>query len=756
MELALEELPQEEPSLHLHALTSVERRRRTLVKTGRVLGKDIHRSCEFRKQQLIYYASATAQQPKGHYTLFGCVGLLAGKDLAIRVTLAGAKEVRVYASSQADRMAVLLYLRLASNGELLPALEALKSPPIPPIMPSPPQRPLSPSMRTKVVPETPVVQFQGFRSAAYLAADEEEYVPARLPPSQIAYHAPFSTTSPEVDDEIPKLNVPHSPTRAATTLQDQRAAGQKLLWNYRLEAAERHFRGLSFLDLRSALHYAEVYLFRVVLTGSRKDVQEGSAALERTEDPLLQSDEWVEVMKAEVGIFRAILLFISGQRLKAFLTLRTAWKLYRKYESQLKTCSEADIFSRISFGLGLFYLLLTLIPSSIATLLRLAGFCGDRAKGLDLLEQCSRSTGSRGPMATIVLSVFYIDMDPDLDRAERLLETCLSQYPTCVLLYWVSSIMLWKTGKVAKAISVIQKALSCCGAELARRAAFLKYELGWFYFLRLKWQDARELFQAILADCLTLSSELDGFVKDMLTVGSITSETSAAFESLYSRRFVLKQKEKTRWLDNTSTPGDRVYIPHKACLVIQLAGCYAAEQDARVVFWLKVTKIAASNPCASRTKVDEEFGTLAEIFLHRESCTLLPFELVYFLKQAAKLQPDMLALIYERATKVFKSTANAVERASACLLQIMSLCLLGETIQACGLSDQVRSRLSSVPEWALYLRPHTLYWCARAYMAQQRLEDAVEVLVEAKKMKKYVFCIKGKLARLLGDVRARM
>lgn len=755
MELVLEELPQDQFPVQLHALNSVEKHRRILVKTGRVLGKDVRRSCEFRRQQLLYYASATAQQAKGHYALFGCVGLLVGKDLAIRLTLAGAKEVRVYAQNQADRMAVLLYLRLASNGELLPALEALKAPPIPPFMPSAPQRPLSPTMRTKVVPETPVAPFQGFRSTAYLMADEEEYVPARLPQSQITSHTLFSITTPEAEDDIPRLNIPHSPQRAATTLQEQRTAGQKLLWNYRLEAAERHFRGLSFLDLRSALHYAEVYLFRVVLTGSRKDVQEGSAALERTEDPLLQSDEWAEVLRAEVGIFRAILLFISGQRLKAFLTLRTAWKLYRKYENYLGNCQEADIFSRISFGLGLFYLLITLIPSSIATLLRLAGFCGDRAKGLDLLEQCSKSAGSRGPMATIILAVFYIDMDPDLDRAERYLETGLSQYPTCVLLYWVSSIMLWKTGKVAKAISVIQKALSCCGPDLARRAAFLKYELGWFYFLRLKWQEARELFHAILGDCLTLSSELDGFVKDMLTTGSLSADSSAAFESLFRRRFVLKQKEKTRWLDNTASAGDRVYIPHKACLVIQLAGCYAAEQDSKVVFWLKVTKIAASNPCASRTKVDEEFGTLAEIFLTRETFTLLPFELVYFLKQAAKLQPDMLALIYERGAQVSQSS-NAVERASASMLQIMSLCLLGETIQACGLSDQVRKGLNTVPEWAVYLKPHTLYWCARAYMAQQRLEDAVEVLEQAKKWKKYVFCIKGKLARLLADVRGRM
>jgi len=255
---------------------------------------------------------------------------------------------------------------------------------------------------------------------------------------------------------------------------------------------------------------------------------------------------------------------------------------------------------------------------------------------------------------------------------------------------------------------------------------------------------------------LTLSSELDGFVKEMLTIGSLSSDTSAAFEYLFSRRFAFKQKEKTRWLENTSTAGDRVYIPHKACLVIQLAGCYAAEQDPRVLFWLKVTKIAASNPCASRTKVDEEFGTLAEVFLMRESCTLLPFELVYFLKQAAKLQPDMLALIYERATKVAKATFNTVECASASMLQLMSLCLLGETIQACGLSDQIRREVSHLPEWGIYLKPHTLYWCARAYMAQQRLEDAVEVLAEAKKMKKYVFCIKGKLARLLGDVKARM
>ena len=753
MELGLEQLPLEEVPMQLQNITSVERKRRILVKTGRVLGKDVRRSCEFRRHQLLYYASTSAQQAKGHYSLFGCIGLPIGRDLAIRLTLTNSKELRIFAHNQSDRTAVLLYLKLASNGELQHALEVLKAPPIPPHMPSAPQRPLSPSMRTKIVPKTPVVQFQGFRSAAFLAAAaDEEYIPAKLPQSQITPQTLFPSSP---DDDMPKINTPKGPQRPVT-IAEQRLVGQKLLWNYRLEAAERHFRGLSFLDLRSALHFAEVHLFKVVLTGSRKDVQEGSAALERTEDPLLQTDQWAEVIKAEVGVFRAILLFISGQRLKAFLTLRTAWKIYRKYEYQLSAISDMDIFSRVSFGLGLFYLLLTLIPSSIATLLRLAGFCGDRNRGLDLLDQCCRCGGSRSPMATIVLSVFYIDMDPDLDRSERLLEAGTGSYPTCVLLYWVSSILLWKTGKVAKAISVLQKALACCGPELARRAAFLKYELGWFYFLRLKWQEARDLFQAILADCLTLSSELDGFVKEMLTNGVLTPDSSLAFEALFNRRFVVKQKQKTRWLENTVTANDRVYIPHKACLISQLAGCFAADEDQKVLFWLKVTKIAAGNPCASRTKVDEEFGDLAEIFLRRVSCALLPFELVYFLKQASKLQPDMLALVYERAEAVTKAQSNVVERASAHMLQVMSLCLLGETLQACALSDRVHSDLSSLPDWAIYLIPHTFYWCARAYMAQQRLQDSFNVLTQAKKMKNYVFCIKGKLARLLTDVKSRM
>jgi hypothetical protein len=40
--------------------------------------------------------------------------------------------------------------------------------------------------------------------------------------------------------------------------------------------------------------------------------------------------------------------------------------------------------------------------------------------------------------------------------------------------------------------------------------------------------------------------------------------------------------------------------------------------------------------------MDEQFGRLAEIFLARSSTALLPFEVIYFLKQIAKLQPSML------------------------------------------------------------------------------------------------------------------
>ena len=53
--------------------------------------------------------------------------------------------------------------------------------------------------------------------------------------------------------------------------------------------------------------------------------------------------------------------------------MRDSWKIFRKYERLLGQM-EPDIEARVLLGLGIFYLAVSLVPMSIATLLKIAGF----------------------------------------------------------------------------------------------------------------------------------------------------------------------------------------------------------------------------------------------------------------------------------------------------------------------------------------------------------------------------------------------
>jgi len=123
------------------------------------------------------------------------------------------------------------------------------------------------------------------------------------------------------------------------------------------------------------------------------------------------------------------------------------------------------------------------------------------------------SSGCRSSFAALICILYYLDLNPNLTVACDILNKSLEKYPSCVLYHWVASIVSWKCSQVDDAVFYIKKALWSCGEELSPTAAFLKYELGWFYFLKLQWPEALIQFEGILYDCLSLSTELDSFVK---------------------------------------------------------------------------------------------------------------------------------------------------------------------------------------------------------------------------------------------------
>jgi len=60
------------------------------------------------------------------------------------------------------------------------------------------------------------------------------------------------------------------------------------------------------------------------------------------------------------------------------------------------------LFGAVSFGYGVFRLLVSLIPPKILWWIQFLGFEGDQDEGLTCLEYCSQSTDMKAPLATYV------------------------------------------------------------------------------------------------------------------------------------------------------------------------------------------------------------------------------------------------------------------------------------------------------------------------------------------------------------------
>jgi len=60
------------------------------------------------------------------------------------------------------------------------------------------------------------------------------------------------------------------------------------------------------------------------------------------------------------------------------------------------------LFGAVSFGYGIFRLLVSLIPPKILWWIQFLGFEGDQDEGLTCLEFCSQSTDMKAPLATYV------------------------------------------------------------------------------------------------------------------------------------------------------------------------------------------------------------------------------------------------------------------------------------------------------------------------------------------------------------------
>ena len=737
--------------------------RHLLLKRGKIFKRKVFRYISFNNDCILYFKSETSALAQGCTSLHRSIVIpvqspVQNLKFCVKVILQNHCKFFLFCEDQSALDLMVLYIKLASNNLLQSTLDKVCFNAIDQefIALTNLKTPKLSNIQKLITPKNVVSRFLFSPTSDDILEFSEENIAQKLP--KIEEYSNYDFQVDQFEDTI--LELPEifesgrmMPPREDLPVQELinrpaeqiRNIGVSYLWNYQLDFAKDSFELIKKSDLRSWIYLAEVAFFKLLITGRKSDIKASMGVLHDCEMFFEnEQDKYLEILQAELMLFKSVVLVLTGQKFKAFISLRTCWKTYKKYE--FINIEDMDIKARVELGLGIFLLILSLAPASVSAILRLAGFSSDRSKGLEHLHRALEYKQSRSVYAGLILSLFYVELDPKPDKAAEIVQSLSLEYPGCVLIHWVQSITSWKRNQIDLAILYLNKALHFCGEDLSKQAAFIKYELGWLYFLRFEWTLAKNHFEGILLETLSLSSSLDLMVKKLILNGSLDQESLEKLDKLIKKP---SKKEKKNWLDSESTP-DRVYLPHKACLITQLVSCLSSGHSA-VLSWLKVIQVSVLT--SSRfSSFDSDFAKLSLSFELRGSIELLPYEVIYFMKQHTKILPHMLIKIIDKASDTVKKSNILPELCSGIMLQIMALALNGDTTIALALVSRCQSLAEQLPQWAGYLAPHSLYWCARVMIAEGLKSDAERLLRRAKKFKGYVFDIRCKIERVLNEL----
>jgi len=392
-----------------------------------------------------------------------------------------------------------------------------------------------------------------------------------------------------------------------------------------------------------------------------------------------------------------------------------------------------DIRGRVCFGLGLFYLVTSMLPVGLCPLIRLAGFLIDRNQGKAYLARCvDFNLGPRASLATIVLSMYHLDLEPDMERAGDLLIHGLTQTPQNVLLHWAASLMAWRNADIESAVTEIGSALFSCGNDLANDAIYLRYELGMFHFMAMYW---------------TMAYEHLSYVHDAIQ-------------------------------------SDKIFFPYRTLVDAQLAAvCFSMGRDEEGEALCRASSSVGQEWTGGVLRLEGDFAKVMQLFLKRRVVTrrLLAFEVMYLLRQLPRVPASMLQSLQDEIRKEaepyevavvqrivqkqgssvrqIEIAANSpemgilVEHVSAQVMQCIILFYLGDLEQAMTIVPQLSCLCTLLPPWCVYLQVHSLYWCGRIFALSDNTPEALRCLRQAKVHKNYPFNIEKKVTKVLDTLK---
>lgn len=209
--------------------------------------------------------------------------------------------------------------------------------------------------------------------------------------------------------------------------------------------------------------------------------------------PLTRNELHAELMHAECGLLKTLLIFLEQDGLMTFvkgtLNVNNCYNTYQRCHDLLKEREKArtlasaggklsktkealslqerdpDFESGVLFGAGSFNMGLSLLPPRILALIEFLGFSGDRKEGLAQLE-VGASGGLRSAWCRLMI-LFYHSVisgtlglkDASLDYAQESLNPLLVKYPEGSIFLYIQGRIYQSRGQFKDAVASYQKSI---------------------------------------------------------------------------------------------------------------------------------------------------------------------------------------------------------------------------------------------------------------------------------------------------------
>lgn len=438
---------------------------------------------------------------------------------------------------------------------------------------------------------------------------------------------------------------------------------------------------------------AEIALLRSALTGRRSDFvvvfDACSKVLECSGDSLED-----RTLVAEVTLWRGLLQSVCGQSFRSCWNIRSAFSQMKKLNKDPRVLAHPRLRSRIRACIGLFYLGVPLMPSNYLPFLRLLGFATDEKKmGYDMIkEEALDEFGERNIPCALVMSLYHLDVDTNLDVVRDMLVSNLKHASQCPLLHWVASICAWRLAEIDDAGFLLQEALDCC-SELEEEPAYLQYELALLHFVETQYQAA---------------------------VGKLTRIHSMA---------------------------DTVVFPYRAMLPILLAASLWAL--GRIT---EGDEYARESVKISRSPLEMNLSKVTDRVRAKRSAAgkaLFAIEVCYLLRLLTRLPRRILQCYFEKISHLEKTISDKDQSYLLMLHCIMSF-HLGDVRHAHDICSRLEVAASRTED--KYYKGHGMYWCCRVWNLLGDKQRAISCAQKSKKAgKRYPFDISTKVSAFLDE-----